>query len=196
MIAAWRFQGAQFVTVEAQDISIKLARKSATYNGLGSRYEMRLGDFRDPNVIGPDEKFDLVLGSPPYFPLGTGVLGDHPQKVACRFEVRGSIVNYCETAAKHLDFGGFFACVFPDAQDARVVEAARDAGLSIVRSRPMILREGEAPLLRLYGMTISTHLPESFRTRRWDEPAILVRQKDGSVHPEYSALKLSVGFPP
>src|SRR5579859_4164833 len=89
MIAAWRLPGARFVTIEAQAESAALAKKSACYNGLEPRYEIRHGDFRAPEMLRPDEKFDLVLGSPPYFPLGTGIEGDHPQKVACRFELRG-----------------------------------------------------------------------------------------------------------
>ena len=91
MVAAWRLTGARFVTVEAQDISVALARKSAAFNGLTDRYEVRLGDFRDGSVLREDEVFDLVLGSPPYFPLDGGMHGDHPQKIACRFEVRGDI---------------------------------------------------------------------------------------------------------
>src|SRR3954467_13331621 len=34
MIAAWRLQGARFVTVEAQPESVRLAKKSALWNGL------------------------------------------------------------------------------------------------------------------------------------------------------------------
>ncbi len=72
MIAAWRLPGAQFVTVEAQAESVRLARKSASWNGLEGRYEIRHGDFRDASILRPEEKFDLVLGSPPYFPQGSG----------------------------------------------------------------------------------------------------------------------------
>src|SRR5688572_17481994 len=68
MIAAWRLPGARFVTIEAQADSVRLARKSARYNGLDDRYAIREGDFRDPSLLGEDERFDLVLGSPPYFP--------------------------------------------------------------------------------------------------------------------------------
>src|SRR5258706_9015349 len=71
MIAAWRLPGAHFVTIEAQEESVQLARKSARYNQIESRYEIRHGDFRDTSILRPDEKFDLVLGSPPYFPVGT-----------------------------------------------------------------------------------------------------------------------------
>jgi tRNA1(Val) A37 N6-methylase TrmN6 len=199
MVAAWRLPGARFVTVEAQDISIALARKSAAYNGLTDRYELRLGDFRDPGVLRDDELFDLVLGSPPYFPLEEGVHGDHPQKIACRFEVRGDISHYAATAAQHLAPGGFFSCVFPvhpPRQLERVREAAKAAGLSIVRQRDVALKEGEPPLLGLFVMARATDLPEAFREKTWVEPVLIIRRTDGTVHPEYSAIKLSFGFPP
>lgn len=194
MIAAWRLAGARFVTIEAQEESVRLARKSARFNELESRYEIRQGDFRDSNLIGPEEKFDLVLGSPPYFPLGTGIEGDHPQKVACRFEVRGDIRDYCAVAARALAPAGWFACVFPTEQLERVEGAARDAKLFIVRRRPIVLREGEAPLLNLFAMVRGSDVPNSLQT--WVEPELIIRRRDGSVHPEYSAVKLSIGFPP
>ena len=199
MIAAWRLQGARFVTVEAQDISVALARKSAVLNGLQDRYEIRHGDFRDPNLIREDEKFDLITGSPPYFPLDAGIHGDHPQKIACRFEVRGTVADYCKTAARHLNWGGLFACVFPilpDEQAKRVERGAQEAGLTVVRQRPIVFKEGEPPLLGLFALVRSDHLPESFRDQTWKEPALIIRRKDGTPHPEYSAIKLAIGLPP
>ncbi|MGK5083830.1 methyltransferase domain-containing protein [Bdellovibrionota bacterium FG-1] len=199
MIAAWRLQGAHFVTVEAQEESVRLARKSAGYNGLEGRYEIRQGDFRDPEALAADEKFDLVLGSPPYFPMDAGIHGDHPQKVACRFEARGSVVDYCVVAAAHLALGGVFACVFPVApqgQRERVETGARQAGLTIIRQRSLILREGDAPLLGLFAMMRSEHLPEAFRAQTWVEPPLTIRTREGKIHPEYSAVKLAIGFPP
>ena len=199
MMAAWRLPGARFVTVEAQEESVKLARKSAAWNGLSERFEIRQGDFRDANVLGPEENFDLVLGSPPYFPLGSGVEGDHPQKVACRFEMRGSIADYCAVAARHLERGGFFACVFPVApeeQHQRVRDGAAAVGLVIVRWRPVVLREGERPLLGLFGLMRAEDLPEAMRAKTWTEPPLIIRTDTGAVHPEYAAVKLSFGFPP
>src|SRR5215510_4587378 len=67
MIAAWRLSGARVVTIEAQEQSVTLARKSATYNGLDDRYEIRFVDLRSPDAFAADEQFDLILGSPPYF---------------------------------------------------------------------------------------------------------------------------------
>jgi tRNA1(Val) A37 N6-methylase TrmN6 len=199
MIAAWRLVGARFVTVEAQEESVRLARKSAQWNGLTERYEIRQGDFREAGVLRDDERFDLVLGSPPYFPLGSGVEGDHPQKVACRFEMRGDISDYCTVTARHLERGGFFACVFPvtpDEQHERLKESAHSCGLTIVRWRPVVLREGERSLLGLFGMMRATDLPEAKRSQTWSEPPLIIRKPDGLVHPEYSAVKLSFGFPP
>lgn len=199
MIAAWRLPNARLVTVEAQAESVRLAKKSAQWNGVEERYEIRQGDFRDAGVVGAAERFDLVLGSPPYFPPGSGIEGDHPQKIACRFELRGTIADYCGTASRHLENGGLFACVFPVSpaeQHKRVHDGALAAGLSIVRWRPVVFREGERPLLGLFAMMRSDHLPASMRANPWEEPPLIIRTREGAVHPEYSAVKLSFGFPP
>jgi tRNA1Val (adenine37-N6)-methyltransferase len=196
MIAAWRLPGARFVTVEAQEESVGLAAKSAAYNGLEQRYEIRRADFRGEEAFRGNERFDLVLGSPPYFPLGTGVEGEHPQKVACRFELRGDIRDYARVAAARLEPGGLFACVFPEEQRPRVEGAAEAAGLAIVRRRPVAFREGEPPLVSLFAMMRAEDLPGAMRSRTWAEPALVIRCRDGSVHPEYAAVKLAVGFPP
>lgn len=196
MIAAWRLPGASFVTIEAQEESVRLAQKSAAYNGLDERYEIRHGDFREGFLLGAEERFDLVLGSPPYFPPGTGIEGDHPQKVGCRFELRGDIHDYCAVAAAHLAPGGLFACVFPEEQRARVESAASGAELTVARRRPIVFRQGEPPLITLFAMVRAGDLPERMRAQTWVEPPLVIRAADGTVHPEYAAVKLSVGFPP
>jgi tRNA1Val (adenine37-N6)-methyltransferase len=198
MICAWRLPGAKFVTVEAQCESVVLAKKSARFNGLTNRYEIREGDFRETEILRPDEKFDLITGSPPYFQPDAGVPSENPQRLACRFELRGTIADYCSTAAKHLAPGGFFACVFPHeaAQLARVETAAKDSGLVIVRKRPVVFREGDPPLVALFGMMRAADLPEWFRGQTWTESDLIIRTREGKIHPEYSVVKLAIGFPP
>jgi tRNA1(Val) A37 N6-methylase TrmN6 len=195
-IVAWRLQGTRIVTIEAQAESVELARRSAIYNGLSARMDIRCADLRDLAALGDDGPFDLVLGSPPYFPLDAGLHGDHPQKVACRFEMRGDIRDYARVAALHVSAGGVFACVFPEEQRVRVEAAASDAALTIVRRRPVVFKEGEAPLVTLFLMMRAQDLPEPMRVRTWVEPPLVIRAADGSVHPEYAAVKLAVGFPP
>jgi tRNA1(Val) A37 N6-methylase TrmN6 len=222
MICAWRLPAARFVTVEAQSESVALARKSARYNGLADRYEIREGDFRaergqpcpretdagqqpaakaDRALIGvlrPEERFDLITGSPPYFSPEAGVKSEHPQRLACRFELRGTVADYCATAATHLAAGAFFACVFPGepAQLERLESGANAAGLAIVRRRPVIFREGEPPLVVLFGLMRAEDLPGWFRGKTWEEPPLIIRTRGGEVHREYSAVKLAIGFPP
>ncbi len=198
MICAWRLPGAKFVTVEAQSESVALAKKSARYNGIENRYEIRTGDFRATEILRTEEKFDLITGSPPYFPLGDGVQSKHPQKLACRFELRGNIDDYCATVSKHLAAGGFFACVFPHelAQLARVEAAAKNSNLIIVRKRPVVFRDGDPALIALFGLMRAEDLPEWFRGQTWTEPDLIIRARDGKIHPEYSAVKLAIGFPP
>ncbi len=205
MTAAWRLPFARFTTIEAQERSIRLARKSVKFNRLEDRFELRLGDFRTPGILQDDEKFDLIMGSPPYFPLTDGVLSEHPQKVECRFEARGDVSDYCRMASGHLAPGGFFFLVFPKNQEARVVAGATSAGFMILRSRSVISKEGEAPLLALYQLGARADFPEKLCAKLklenasetgWEEPPLTIRLKNGEVSPEYSVVKLSIGFPP
>lgn len=205
MTAAWRWPGARFTTVEAQERSVRLARKSVKYNRLEERFDLRLGDFREDGVLAPEEKFDVIMGSPPYFPLGDGVLSEHPQKVECRFEARGDVRDYCARAGRHLAPGGMFFLVFPKNQEARLVEGVTPAGLEILRSRAVVFREGEPPLLSLYQLGARGDFPPKLfeKLKRadgvnlgWEEPPLTIRRRDGEVHPEYAVAKLAIGFPP
>lgn len=199
LMVAWRRPRTKIVTVEAQDISIACARKSWALNGLSEWVDLRHGDFRSPEVFRPEEErsFDLITGSPPYFPLDSGLLGDHPQKVACRFEVRGDIADYCQAAARMLKPGGGFACVFPidpSHQLDRVWKGVAQSGLRVVRWRPIELKAGETPLLGVFWMTHAEDLPEGLET--WQEPPLRIREKDGRTSLEYRLVKLRMGFPP
>src|SRR3954453_21808345 len=100
IIAAWRLTGARFWTVEAQEASVRLARKSIRYNGLEDRFTIRHGDLRDPEILADAAPFDLVTGSPPYFPPGTVTEAEHPQAVPARIEVRGDVHDYAAAAAR------------------------------------------------------------------------------------------------
>jgi hypothetical protein len=39
-------------------------------------------------------------------------------------------------------------------------------------------------------------LPERIRAHPWVEPPLVIRTHNGRIHPEYSAVKLAIGFPP
>ena len=193
-IAAWRLPGASFCTVEAQEISLRLARKSMRYNGLDARVTLYHGDLRDESILASEAPFDLVTGSPPYWPVGTASEAAHAQAVPARLEVRGSVADYARAASRILAPGGLFAFVFPTTQIDRALDAVRDAGLRLIRRRDVIFKEGETPLITLFAATRATDIPPTYET--FVEPPLTIRTRDGGVDPEYSAVRLSFGFPP
>lgn len=193
-ICAWRLPGATFHTVEAQEISMRLARKSMRYNGLESRVTLHQGDLRDASILAGEQPFDLVTGSPPYFPEGTATAAEHPQAVPARIEVRGTVTDYAQAAARLLAPGGVFAFVFPTAQLPRVLAALDVAALKLVRRRDVVFREGDAPLISLFAASPAADLPESYQALV--EPPLVIRDRTGNTPVEYSAIRLSFGFPP
>jgi len=194
LIAAWRLPGAQFCTVEAQEMSIRLARKSVRYNGLESRFTIYDGDLRDGSILGNEAPFDLVTGSPPYWPASSATEAAHPQAVPARIEIRGTVADYAAAAARILATGGMFVFVFPFIQRERAEEALRLNELVLLRRRDVIFKEGESPMISLFAAMRAADLPAGRET--WIEPPLVIRQTNGSVHPEYAAIRISFGFPP
>jgi tRNA1(Val) A37 N6-methylase TrmN6 len=199
MAAAWRCPGATVHTVEAQDISARLARKSVAYNGLTDRYHITEGDLRDPDLFRDEAPFDLVLGSPPYWPVGTRVEASHPQAIPARLEVRGHIGDYALAAARILAPGGVFACVFPLDQIVRAEQAYAKAGILLLHRQDIIFKEGEPYGIALFAGTRATDLPEGFKEAA-ELPAraapITIRRRDGRVDPGIALVRLATGFPP
>lgn len=191
MITAWRLPAPRFVTVEAQEISIRLARKSVRYNGVESRFTLLHGDLRD---FTGGEPFDLVTGSPPYWPQGTASEADHEQAVPARIEVRGSVADYAQTASRILAPGGVFVFVFPNIQLQRALTSLIEARLTLIRRRDVVFKEGEAPLITLFAAARAEDLPSTYTALV--EPPLTIRRRDGGVPDEYSAIRLSFGFPP
>ena len=196
---AWRCPGAVIHTVEAQDISARLARKSVEYDGLQDRYTIHEGDLRDPGLLAEEAPFDLVTGSPPYWPLGTKVTATHPQAVPARMEVRGDIGDYAKAAARILAPGGIFACVFPLDQIERAEKAYRDADLLLMRRQDVIFKEGDPYGVGLFAGCRRQDLPEGFAEAAGfpvvAEP-FAIRLRDGRVAPGIAMVRLAMGFPP
>lgn len=141
---------ATLVGVEAQEVSAALARRTVRLNGLEDRATIVHGDIRDADVVPPalrpDGGFDLITGSPPYFPTDKGIVPAHPQKAGARFELRGSVFDYCAAARRWLAPGGAFAFVMV-ADDPRT-EAAPLANDLIVEERlDVVFRAGRDPLV-------------------------------------------------
>lgn len=193
LICAWRLPGATFCTIEAQAMSARLARKSILYNGIEARFTVYEGDLRS-SVLAEEQPFDLVTGSPPYWPASAATGAAHPQAVPARIEIRGSVFDYAAAASRILATGGMFVFVFPFIQRERAEEAVRASGLVLLRRRDVIFKEGEPPMISLFAAIRAADLPPG--RQPWIEPPLIIRTKSGAVHPEYAAIRISFGFPP
>jgi tRNA1(Val) A37 N6-methylase TrmN6 len=176
--------GARLVCVEAQAISHRLLAANVAGNGLAARVDARLGDLRE---LALPERFALVTGSPPYFPVGTGIVPADSQKAHARFELRGDVADYARAAARHLADDGTFIFCFPTAQRERALAAVRGAGLAPTSSRDVVPRAGLRPLFTLFAC-------------RWraaehvELPPLTVRNADGSLTAEMRAVRRRFGF--
>jgi tRNA1Val (adenine37-N6)-methyltransferase len=193
LICAWRLPGATFCTVEAQAMSARLARKSILYNGIEARFTVYEGDLRS-SILETEQPFDLVTGSPPYWPASAATGAAHPQAVPARIEMRGSVFDYAAAASRILATGGMFIFVFPFIQRERAEEALASNGLVLLRRRDVVFKEGETPMISLFAAMRAADLPPG--RQPWIEPPLVIRTKSGAVHPEYAAIRISFGFPP
>lgn len=171
---------------EAQAQSALMASRTAAELPDAPAIEIRRADLRalEPAELGT---FDLITGSPPYFPIGAGVLSPDAQRRACRFELRGGVEAYCDAAAKLLQPGGALALVFPAEGDVRARGAIAASGLHLRAHARVFARDGRAePLLALY------------EARREPGPldalAFAIRDASGSISAAYRAARAQLGL--
>ncbi len=199
LVAAWRCPGAQVRTVEAQDISLRLAQKSIRYNGVEDRVIPRLGDLRDPDLFKGEAPFDLVMSSPPYWATADRLSAAHPQAIPARLEVRGGVEDYAKAAIGLVAPGGVFSTVFPNDQRERVAKALREAGFLALRRREVIFKEGQPYGIDLWVAGRLGDYPEGFEAQSQCpevEAPIYIRYADGRVHPSIAMARMGLGFPP
>jgi tRNA1Val (adenine37-N6)-methyltransferase len=195
MLAAWRLPAARFVTIEAQERSLRLATKSVSYNGLEDRFTLLHGDLREAARLLEDEPpFDLVLGSPPYWPPGTATPAESEQAVPARIEMRGDVADYARAAARALAPGALFACVHPAPRAEEAARALADAGLKVVRARDVVFKDGDAARVRLWACVRKDDAPDDLA--EFEEPPLVIRLANGARSAEYAAIRLAMGFPP
>jgi tRNA1(Val) A37 N6-methylase TrmN6 len=181
--------GASLVGVEAQEISDRLARRSIVLNGLDARVVRVLGDLRDPNVLPGTPTFDLVTGSPPYVPLGSGHVSPHPQRAACRMELRGSVVDYARAARRWIAPGGRFVYCMA-ARDPRGEAAASAAGLVILERFDVVFRAGDVPMISVF--TTARADDEALPPRV--DASLTIREADGAYGEAYRAFREAWGW--
>lgn len=186
LMTAWRFPNAHCTGVEAQAISAALARKSISWNGVGDRVRLIEQDFRAASL---ERQFDLVTGTPPYFPLGTGTLSEKVQAGPCRFEHRGGVEAYCEAASRTLADGGMFVFCESANQLPRVEAALRDQSLHLRRWMDVVPRAGKAPLVSVFCAQRAACTAEQLAP-------LVVRDATGQWTEAFLGVRADMGMPP
>ena len=180
---------ATLVGVEAQEVSQGMARRTAALNGVGDRVRIVHGDLRDPSVLDPADRYELITGSPPYIPADKGVHSPVPQRRYARMEMRGSVFDYCAAARRWLAPGGSFTYVMA-AADPRTEQAPIEAGLKVVERWDYVFARGREPLVATLICMREEDDPPPRRTG-----TLVIRGEDGEWTDEYLAFREVMGSP-
>lgn len=150
---AWNMPHAVLVGIEAQEMSFELLRRNVERNRIEGRVTMHHGDLRDPEAIAKlGTNFDLITGTPPYFPPGDALDAEDEQRAYARIEYRGGVEAYLATAAKLLGPGGTFVLCGAAGARGRVEPAAHANGLRLQGTCDVVAREGRPPLFCVWTL--------------------------------------------
>lgn len=188
LMVAWRLPLAHGLGVEAQSVSISLARRSIRYNGVSDRVTLREGDLRDPSTFIDRAPFELVTGTPPYFPSGSGPESRKVQVAPCRFEHRGGVEEYAASAAAALSERGRFAMVVGGLEIDRALAGVRDAGLFAGEVWRVLPKAERAPRIAV--------IVSSKRDARCETRDLVVRDADDQWTDAFRELRREMGLPP
>lgn len=191
LLLAARLPTCRIIGVEAEPASFDLARRNASLNGLESRFSPRFGDLRLGSILADEAPFDLITGAPPFMPLGSGVVPRDETRAAGRFELRGGVADYADTAARHLAISGR-AVLLMDGSEAsfeRSLRAFSDSGLGLARILVVLPRPGRPPTYRVFVLTraIGTDRPAS--------ETLCMRDAEGDAFSkDYQTARLEMGL--
>lgn len=90
-----------------------------------------------------------VIANPPYFPAVSGRLSPDPGKNAARFELNGSLEDFCTAAARILPDGGAFYCVLRPERLCDLIHSLNAASLSPFRMTFVCHKSSAAPSMVL-----------------------------------------------
>ena len=186
LLVAWRLPGADVTGVEAQAERAALGRRSIAYDGVADRCRIVDGDLRtDLATLGGG--FDLVTGTPPYFPRGTGVESTKPHAAPCRFELRGGVEDYLAAAAAVVAPAGAVVVCTSTLERARVTAGAAAAGLHVHAHWEIVPRTDKPALVAI------DVLGRAARGRA--DHTLTVRDRAGAWTPEFRAVRVAMGMP-
>ena len=174
------------IGVEAQGQSVAMARRAiAELPEHESEIDVRHADFRELEFGG--ERYELITGSPPYFPLGAGVLPDDAQRRACRFEERGGVEAYLEIASRTMGDRARLYIVFQTRWSERVTASAAEHQLHLSGQADFLTRADKpGPFLSVFELSRQP-------AKALHHVRLAVRDANGLVSEEYQRIRLELG---
>lgn len=193
LLTLWRLGNpeARLIGLEAQEISYQLAQKTRAYNGLQDRVQFFHGDLRDEAALTGHPPFQLITGSPPYVPVGAGLLSPHSQRAHCRIELRGSLYHYAEAARRYAAPGARFVFVML-AKDPRTEDAPVQAGWRVLERVDWIFRWEQGPHIAVLAAAREEDGPHPPRV----DSTMVVRGPDGEWTEPYLRFRTEMGAGP
>ena len=185
LMVAWKLAAAEVTGIEARADRAALGRRSIAYNGVVERCRIIDGDLRHVEIAG---SFDLVTGTPPYFPRGTGTESAKLHAAPARFEHRGGVEDYLAVAAQRVAPGGRIAICSAALGKGRVATAVRALGLGHAEHWEIVPRAGKAPLIMVDVLARSGPAAPALRE-------LVVRDRDGHWTPAFREVRADLGMP-
>lgn len=130
--------------LEFQEEAVKLAEKSAAFNGLSDKISFICGDALEIEKHFRRSSFDLVACNPPYFEGGRGVDCSRGAKQLARHESTAGLEDFLRAAAYVLKKGGRLCMIHRPERLADLMELARRSGLEPKKLRMVVPHRGEA----------------------------------------------------
>jgi tRNA1Val (adenine37-N6)-methyltransferase len=150
---AWTMPEAVLVGIEAQAMSFELLRRNLEGSGYAARVRIVQGDLRDSDAIATlGANFDLITGTPPYFPPSSALDAEDEQRAFARIEYRGGVEAYVKTAVPLLATDGKIVLCGDARATERVRVAAASSNTSIRARCDVIPREGQPPLFSVWTL--------------------------------------------
>jgi tRNA1(Val) A37 N6-methylase TrmN6 len=194
LMVADRLKPVRAVGVEAQPQSVLLLQQTLARGPASPPVEVVGADFR-AWAERTGRRFDLITGSPPYLPPGTGVPSPDPQRHACRFELRGGVEAYLAAAARVARPHARVHIVQAARDFGRVMEGAQAAGLQpVTRCDVWLSARAEAPLLSVWGFRVHPEGPGAVLVA---PPAstLVVRDAEGVWSPAWAQVRAVLELP-
>ncbi len=182
---SWSLPETTLVGIEAQAISFAMLRENVRRNGLEARVTVHHGDLREPRDLGGP--FDLVTGTPPYFPPDTARDALDSQRAYARIEYRGGIDDYARAGARYLAPAGALVLCGDARTEPRLERAATEVGLHVVARTAVVAHAPKPPLFAVW-------------TLRWQaagarvDEVLTLRDATNATTPDAARLRAFSGF--